>query len=163
MRRLTLLRHSKSSWKNAELADIDRPLNNRGRRDAKTMGADCAERIPPPEIALVSPARRVRETIELFFGAWTAATPAIIGVDEIYQAGVGDWIKIIRTTYAADTKHLLACGHQPGLGEFVDWLCKEAIGELPTSTVISILLLDEQLGKRSGKLDFVRRPREIFE
>lgn len=162
MRRLTLLRHAKSSWRDAELADIDRPLNGRGRRDAKAMGADCSRRVPPPAIALISPARRVCETIELFFGAWRAATPAIIKLDELYQAGKGDWISIVKT-YKADAKHLLACGHQPGLGEFAAWLCKEAIGELPTTAVVSILLFDEQLGKNSGKLDFVRRPRELPE
>jgi len=162
MRRLTLLRHAKSSWKNTELADIDRPLNNRGRRDASTMGAFCAGRIPPPEIVLISPAKRVSETIELFFEAWRAATPRFVRVNDLYQAGMIDWIDTIKS-YSGDARHLLACGHQPGLGEFAAWLCKETLGELPTATVISILLIDGQLGEDAGNLEFIGKPREISE
>jgi len=160
VRRLTLLRHAKSSWKNTELADIDRPLNDRGRRDAKTMGADCIGRMPPPEMAIISPAIRVGETIELFFGTWTEAIPTIIRVDELYQAEIKDWVRAVET-YRDDVKHLLACGHQPGIGEFAAWLCKESIGELPTAAVVSILLPYEELGENTGSLDFVRRPREV--
>jgi len=162
MRRLTLLRHAKSSWKNTELADIDRPLNDRGRRDAKTMGADCFGRMPPPEIALVSPAKRVDETIKLFFAAWEEAAPTIIRVNELYQAGMNDWADIVKA-HRGDAEHVLACGHQPGIGEFAAWLCKGAIGELPTAAVVSILLPDGQLDENTGSLNFVRRPREVSE
>lgn len=160
VRRLTLLRHAKSSWKDTELADIDRPLNKRGRRDAKIMGAACAGRMTPPEIALISPAKRVDETIELFFEAWMVAKPTIIKVDELYQAGMADWIKTVKS-YSGEARHLLACGHQPSLGDFAAWLCKEAIGELPTATAISILFLDGQLDENTGNLDFVVRPKEV--
>jgi len=160
VKRLTLLRHAKSSWKNTELADIDRPLNSRGRSDAKIIGAACAGRMPLPEIALVSPARRVSETIELFFEAWTTATPKIVRVNELYRADMADWINAVKT-YRDDASHLLACGHQPELGEFAAWFCKETIGELPTATAISILFPGEQLDENIGNLDFVLRPREI--
>ncbi|MFV0438327.1 MAG: SixA phosphatase family protein [Desulfopila sp.] len=40
MKRLYLIRHGKSSWSDAALADLDRPLNARGRRDAPRMGPD---------------------------------------------------------------------------------------------------------------------------
>jgi len=162
MRRLTLLRHAKSSWENTELADMDKPLNDRGRRDAEIMGADCLGRMSPPEIALVSPARRVDETIELFFAAWRGSAPTIIRINGLYQAGVNDWVDIVKT-YRGDARHLLACGHQPGIGEFANWLCRGTIGELPTAAVISILLPDDQLGESAGSLDFVRRPKEVLE
>jgi len=157
---LTLLRHAKSSWKNTELADIDRPLSGRGRRDAKIMGAACARHMPPPEIVLASPARRVCETIELFFEAWTEAMPAIIKVNGLYRAGLADWINTVKT-HRGDSRHLLACGHQPDLGEFAAWLCRKSIGKLPTATAISILFPGEQLDENSGDLDFVGRPREV--
>ena len=42
MKILTLVRHAKSSWKDTSLADRDRPLNKRGKRDAPEMGRRIA-------------------------------------------------------------------------------------------------------------------------
>ena len=38
MKRLILARHAKSSWGEPGLADYDRSLNKRGKRDAPQMG-----------------------------------------------------------------------------------------------------------------------------
>jgi phosphohistidine phosphatase len=63
-RRLYLLRHAKSSWKEAGLADHDRPLARRGRRAAKAIGRHLREQRVEPELVLCSTARRTRETLE---------------------------------------------------------------------------------------------------
>ena len=64
MRRVYLLRHAKSSWKDRSLADRDRPLAGRGKRAAKAVAGHIeAERIRP-DLVLCSPARRSRETLE---------------------------------------------------------------------------------------------------
>ena len=64
MKRLTVLRHAKSSWKDRELDDFDRPLNGRGRRAASRMGREIAARGMRFDYVLASPAARIRETIE---------------------------------------------------------------------------------------------------
>ncbi|HHB76413.1 MAG TPA: hypothetical protein ENK84_07700, partial [Desulfobulbus sp.] len=61
MKQLLLCRHAKSSWKNSELADFDRPLNKRGGRDAPVMGARLASRGMIPGVLLTSPAKRARK------------------------------------------------------------------------------------------------------
>ena len=64
MKRLTVLRHAKSSWKDRELDDFDRPLNGRGRRAARRMGREISERGMHFDFVLASPAARIRETID---------------------------------------------------------------------------------------------------
>ena len=63
MKRLTVLRHAKSSWKDRERDDFDRPLNGRGRKAARRMGREISERGMHFDFVLASPAARVRETI----------------------------------------------------------------------------------------------------
>jgi GGDEF domain-containing protein len=70
MRRVYLLRHAKSSWKDRSLADRDRPLAGRGKRAAKAVAGHLeAERIRP-DLVLCSPARRTWETLELVVAAF---------------------------------------------------------------------------------------------
>ena len=57
MKTLYLIRHAKSSWKHDYLADFDRPLNKRGKRDAPVMGRRLKQH-GVPGLFLSSPARR---------------------------------------------------------------------------------------------------------
>jgi phosphohistidine phosphatase SixA len=63
-KRLYLLRHAKSNWKHAELADHDRPLAGRGRRAADAIARHMREQAIAPDLVLCSTARRARETTE---------------------------------------------------------------------------------------------------
>ncbi|MCH8039213.1 MAG: histidine phosphatase family protein [Nitrospinae bacterium] len=54
MKTLYLVRHAKSSWKDARLQDHDRPLNKRGEQDAPRMGKRLGRRRPKPEVILSS-------------------------------------------------------------------------------------------------------------
>ena len=64
MKTLLLLRHAKSSWDNSDLADHDRPLNGRGRRDAPRMGQLLAQHDLTPDLIVTSAARRAATTAE---------------------------------------------------------------------------------------------------
>ena len=65
MRILYLLRHAKSDRSDPGLADPDRPLAARGRRDAPAMGAYMRAHGYQPDLALCSTALRTRETLAL--------------------------------------------------------------------------------------------------
>src|SRR5438128_760349 len=96
MRLLTLVRHAKSSWDHAGLSDFERPLNDRGRRDAPLM-AQRLMRLPPrPDLLLSSPATRALTTARLF--AETLAIPVEkIGVDSrIYDAAPETLLRVAR-------------------------------------------------------------------
>jgi phosphohistidine phosphatase SixA len=67
MKRLTLLRHAKSSWKDLSQPDAVRPLNGRGKRDAPEMGLRFAQRYPDLDYVMItSPAQRAMSTARLF-------------------------------------------------------------------------------------------------
>ena len=63
MKRLIVLRHAKSSWDEPNLDDFDRPLNARGWKAARRMGTELKRRDMQFDLALASPALRVRETL----------------------------------------------------------------------------------------------------
>ena len=159
MTRLTLLRHAKSVWDSPDQQDIDRTLNDRGRREATLMGLVCAERLPPPDLVLVSPAVRARETVELFFEAWRDAKPQILVAETLYLAGHEDWITVLEEN-TGNTGHILVCSHQPGLGEFASWLCREFDGNVSPAAVISLLLESGKLERDSAVLDFTGKPKD---
>src|SRR6184192_1474294 len=64
MKTLFLIRHAKSSWDDTALPDKDRPLSDRGRRDAPKMGKRLAKRDVKPDLILSSPARRALTTAD---------------------------------------------------------------------------------------------------
>ncbi|RST88035.1 histidine phosphatase family protein [Aquibium carbonis] len=112
MRELLFLRHAKSSWDDAVLDDIDRPLSGRGRRDAPRMGAMIAGRGWIPDHAIVSPARRTRQT-------WELVRPSLGNVvthhdETIYEAAPEAILASIRAA-PTDTRRLIVVGHNPGL------------------------------------------------
>ncbi|MCA9172760.1 MAG: histidine phosphatase family protein, partial [Planctomycetales bacterium] len=66
MKLLTLLRHAKSDWGDPGLSDFDRPLNERGRKDAPAVGSFFERAGLTPDLIVSSPARRARQTCDLF-------------------------------------------------------------------------------------------------
>ena len=111
MKRLLLLRHANSAWPEG-VEDHDRPLGDRGRRDAPRMGAHIASEGLDPDFALVSPARRTQET-------WTLVSPALAKpcpsrtVASIYEAEPAAILAAIRQA-PEESGTLLVIGHNPG-------------------------------------------------
>src|SRR5512137_1969116 len=64
MKTLLLLRHAKSSWKQPELNDHDRPLNKRGKKEAPKVGKYLKDNDLVPDLVLSSTAKRARDTAE---------------------------------------------------------------------------------------------------
>jgi phosphohistidine phosphatase len=111
-RRLMLLRHGKSDWPGG-VDDLERPLAKRGRKASSLMGGYLARHSLIPDLVLVSPARRTRQT-------WEMARPAfardIARRDEprIYEASAPAILGVIAET-APEIRVLLVVGHNPGL------------------------------------------------
>lgn len=110
MRRLMLLRHAKSDWPPG-MADLDRPLNDRGRAAAPLMGRYLAEEGLLPDLALVSPARRTAETFDLV--APSLGDVASRTEPRIYEAPAERLLEVVRET-SDDVRALLLVGHNPG-------------------------------------------------
>jgi phosphohistidine phosphatase len=80
MHTVYLLRHAKSSWSDPTLADQDRPLARRGRRDAKRVAEHLVRLGIEPELVLCSASERTRETLELVRPAF--GVTSTVGLEE---------------------------------------------------------------------------------
>jgi phosphohistidine phosphatase len=117
-RRLVLLRHAKSDW--PDVADHDRPLAKRGRRDAPVVGRWIGESGYAPDAVICSTARRARETWELVSTGLTVgapgASPAVRYEPRVYEATVLGLLMLVREFDAA-WRTALVVGHNPGIAE----------------------------------------------
>jgi phosphohistidine phosphatase len=162
MKQLILLRHAKSSWKNSTLDDADRPLADRGERDAPRMAARLKNRGAHPTLLLTSPARRALRTAEIVGLALGLGAAQLRTVPELYLASPED----IRGVLAAqDDKHdcVLVVGHNPGLTELVNELLPGlALDNLPTTGVVGMELATAHwrtAARMSGRLEYLDYPK----
>jgi phosphohistidine phosphatase len=139
MAKLILLRHAKAAPASPGQSDFDRPLTDRGRRDAGRMGAALGGLAI--DLALVSAAQRTRETFDLAKAEMKSAPRAEITRD-LYLSGAKKLIRRLAET-PAEIETLLVVGHNPDLHEVALWLAgkderKEAMmlrAKFPTAAV----------------------------
>lgn len=129
MKQIDILRHAKSDWGDAGLADIDRPLNERGRKAATRMGQWMQHCQIRPDTVLSSPALRARQTIERVCTEIKFDTSKILWDKRLYLASPKTLLEII-TAISPESNHVLIVGHNPGLEELLLYLCD---GEIPRS------------------------------
>lgn len=117
-RRLVLLRHAKSDW--PDVADHDRPLAKRGRRDAPEVGRWLGESGYLPDAVVCSTALRTRETWELASSGLLAvapdASPVVRYEPRVYEASVLGLLMLVRE-FQPDWQTVLLVGHNPGMAE----------------------------------------------
>lgn len=114
MRTLYLLRHAKSSWDEPGLADHERPLAPRGRRDAKRIAEHLRTLGRRPELVLCSSAVRTRETLELLRPAVGNAELEV--EDGLYAASFDGLLARVREV-PETVSSVMLIGHNPGLHE----------------------------------------------
>lgn len=163
MKHLLLLRHAKSSWDDARLADHDRPLNKRGQEDAPRMGRFLAQQGLIPDYIISSTAKR----------AWRTATAVAdqIGYDPerialeptFYEAEPEAYLERLQLV-SEQYQIVMLVGHNPGISD----LLAELTGRYENLTTANIAYLrlpiqhwadvDEAL---RGQLVQIWRPREV--
>ena len=109
-RHLVLMRHAKSEYPPG-VGDHDRPLNQRGRRDAPAAGKLLGAQGPAPDVVLCSSAARARQTWDLVFSTLGGAAE-LRPLAALYGAEVDDVIAIARNL-SDDVRTALVIGHQP--------------------------------------------------
>ena len=117
MKKLIVMRHAKSDWSNPSLADIDRPLNRRGERDAPRMGRALAERNHIPDLLLLSPAERVNRTAEGLSKGMGRSIPGEF-IDSFYPGNPADFREALEE-YGEKAGCILVLAHNPGVENFV--------------------------------------------
>jgi phosphohistidine phosphatase len=136
---LYLVRHAKSSWVNPSYHDFDRPLNDRGERDAPEMGRRLASKGVRPDLIVCSPARRATETLELLNGELGVEKDSIYMQKRLYEASTETLIEIIQSLEnSADSA--LIIGHNPSMSWAAGEISGDPVGNLPTCAVVAIEL-----------------------
>jgi phosphohistidine phosphatase len=161
-RRLYLLRHAKSSWKEQGLADHDRPLAPRGRRAARALARHLRDE---PELVLCSTARRARETLA---GIEPALGRSEIRLEpELYGAGPAALLERLREI-SAHVGSVMVIGHNPGLQELALLLARDGSTELgakfPTGALATLAFRGPgwaELDRGAAELVEFVRPRDL--
>jgi phosphohistidine phosphatase len=159
---LLILRHAKSSWKNYHLADHDRPLKKRGKRDAPRMGEFIRDEGMLPDYIVCSTAKRARDTLDLLVDA-SGYDGDIEYHRDLYHTDPEDIIEIL-SDLPDKYQSVMVVGHNPGLEELVEMLSDEWV-RLPTAALAQIKLSiegwDEITEFTEGDLINVWLPRDL--
>jgi phosphohistidine phosphatase len=150
MKRLLLLRHAKAVPAAEPLADIARPLAERGERDARRIAERLRRHQPPPARILTSSAARTLQTAQLVAQAFDRPRDSLAIERRLYLAEPAALLAAIATQDAA-LESLLVVGHNPGLTELVHLLLPDfEVDDLPTCSIVA---LDYPTGTGWDELD----------
>ncbi|MBD3754694.1 MAG: histidine phosphatase family protein [Gammaproteobacteria bacterium] len=163
LRELLILRHAKSDWKDPTLADIDRPLAGRGKKNAAKVGKWLEQQNLIPDLILCSPAKRAQQTLKRVCIECGAQTQT---VDALYMANLDTLLKVLAD--APDVDRLMIIGHNPGLERLFNYLnCQmdeSTVTLFPTAALAQFILPADwhNLSCGAGKLSQFMRPKEIL-
>jgi phosphohistidine phosphatase len=129
MKALTIIRHAKAERPEGYASDFERPLTQRGHKDAQRIGEIVQRLEPPVDWLASSPAARTRQTAERIAHICNYA-PKIQWEPEIYEASADDLLALLAKA-PQDIQHILLIGHNPGLAELTSGLITGAPGRLP--------------------------------
>lgn len=138
MKTLIVVRHAKSSWDDIHQPDFERPLNERGKKDAPEMAKRVKEKGVTPDLIVSSPARRAKRTAKYFAEEFGISKEEILYGEELYHDAVtATYEKVIATL--DDKKNTAAIfSHNPGITEFVNTLCRVTVDDMPTCAVFAV-------------------------
>lgn len=132
-RRLTLLRHGQAQPPDAYAEDFERPLTRRGAVEAQEMGMRLLHRNLVPDLLLVSPAERAWATAEIVASACDLESKHVQCARELYLAAPESIWRLL-SQHHASLRHVLICGHNPGLSQLASRLGpKPRPRDLPTA------------------------------
>lgn len=135
MKKLFIIRHAKSSWKDSSLNDFDRPLNKRGKLNAPFMGSKLKEKAIVPDVIISSSALRAKTTAEIIAKKINYSKKIILKND-IYEVGLSAINSILKKQ---DDKSsvIFLLGHNPDL----NILAEEYVSfdeNIPTCGIVEI-------------------------
>lgn len=132
MKTLFLVRHGKSSWANAQLSDYDRPLKERGEKDARLIAEKILEHNVTPHLIISSPALRAISTAKIFAEVLSYPEEKILLKDDIYF-GSSFEIKNAFTGLDEAIETVFIFGHNPYMTEVMNDYTDDIITNVPTS------------------------------
>ena len=134
---LILVRHAKSSWGDASLPDDERPLNERGKKDAPEMARRLLSKKIDIDLFLSSPAKRALKTAKIFAEEMEHKKKDVETDPQLYAAGVSDFSEVIGRI---DDSHTVVAvfSHNPGITEYANTLTSVRLDNMPTGSMFAV-------------------------
>lgn len=160
MKNLILIRHAKSSWE-IPLKDIDRPLEQRGIKDAHLVSSEIQSYIPDKYVIWSSPAKRASETAIIFAQNILYPVDSIIYKDDLYTFDEKQLEKTIKSCNNAYDS-LILFGHNGAITNFVNKFGDVFISNVPTSGFVAIQFDSDYWEKiDKGKTQKIITPKDL--
>ncbi|HEY0749855.1 MAG TPA: histidine phosphatase family protein [Chitinophagaceae bacterium] len=137
MKTVILVRHAKSSWDNIGEADIDRPLNERGKKDAPEMAKRLKKRDLEVDAFITSHAKRARRTARAFAEEFGLDKKDVVINEDLYGAYASGFDKVI-ASLPEKYKTVALFSHNPGITEFVNTLTGVQVDNMPTAAIFAV-------------------------
>ncbi len=137
MKTLIIIRHAKSSWEDMTLSDFDRPLNNRGKRDAPAMGELMKKLKVIPQLMISSPAKRAKATAFEIAEKLGINEKDIVLNENLYHAATSEILRIA-SMVDDNIEKIVIVGHNPGLTYLANTKTGAYIDNIPTSGIVGI-------------------------
>ncbi len=138
MKTVFFIRHAKSSWKEPQQRDFDRPLNKRGKRDAPLMAGKFAARKLPIDALISSPAKRALLTAASFARALELPESAILHEARLYDAYPDTILSLVRAL-PENYRTVLVFGHNPAFTMLANQFADHPIDNIPTCGIFRIV------------------------
>lgn len=152
MKTLIIVRHAKSSWDDGSMDDFDRPLNERGKKDAPEMAGRLKKTGINPDLWLSSPAKRAISTARKFAKVFDRDPKSIEKLKKLYHA----YEFQIQETVSAISKKtdtVILFGHNPGLTYFVNEISNLRTDNIPTCGIVVLQISAwDKIGKEDAKM-----------
>ncbi|MCS7000224.1 MAG: histidine phosphatase family protein [Bacteroidota bacterium] len=164
MKQLILIRHAKAvPAEEFAGADQERPLTERGRRDAERMGMWLHAMVPQLERVVASSSVRTRQTADYLLKAWQDGMPSVEYDDALYLPSLDT---LLATIWGLDPEltTVALVGHNPSISDLLEYLTGEEHVSMPTCA-IAVLQTEQtawnQVRKGCCRLMFHRTPKDL--
>ena len=160
-----LIRHAKSSWEDPFLADIDRPLNERGIRTSRFMAQHIHEAGCSFENIFCSPAKRAQSTISLI-----SESLPLMDIEwqtdqalyTFYDADLINWLETLDDAFS----DIVLVGHNPAFTQVCNRLSDTFIKNIPTCGYVRLKarapLTWQEITQGSFELAVFLRPKKLI-
>lgn len=156
MKTLLVVRHAKSSWREAELKDIDRPLKSKGVYKALDMAEIMKRKAVNPDYMISSPAVRAIHTALLFARVFDFPHHRIIIRNRLYPASIEMYFQVL-AELEDSVESVMVFGHDPAATNFVNLFMKERLDKIPTSGIVGFEFKIDSWADLKGK-----KPSRVF-
>lgn len=137
MKTILLVRHAKSSWENFSVSDEERPLNERGKKNAPEMAKRLLKKNIKIDAFISSPAKRAKTTAEYFAEEYGVSRKKIILIPELYMATASAFINAIQNA-PPEANTIAIFSHNNGITDFANMLSEARIDNMPTCSVFAV-------------------------